>query len=151
MVQPPVITGLTGITLAWGPDAATTTMACGAVGLALVIRATASGDLAYDVVLRFPNGRGDRPIVSDVDEVDVVAEWRRIAGELGQRLLIQAPDGGVVEPYTQMGRVFRGATWERRRCWALTKHRPLFLRRRKTGRLPERPVVLRGTELAPRV
>jgi hypothetical protein len=80
-------------------------------------------------------------------EEDVVAEWRRLASSSGLILKIQLPNGAVMTPYPQLGRVLLGPT-RRRRRHGLLSHRPRFLTRRKTARFPLRPQVHREPELA---
>lgn len=81
-------------------------------------------------------------------EEDVVAEWRALGANSGLPLKLQLPNGAVMEPYPQLGRVLVGPTRHRRRHGLLTYRRPRFLTRRKTGRFPLRPQVHRETEIA---
>jgi hypothetical protein len=143
------ISGLTSTRLVTGPRAPLETVAEGGEGLLLRLRRRSDGSLAYDIVLLFAEAVGERLLMAEAEESAVVAAWRRIAADLGQRLLIETTEGLVIEPARQMGRVLLGDLHDRRRCSAMTKRRPHFLRRRKTGRLPARPVVVRGVELVP--
>ncbi len=81
-------------------------------------------------------------------EEDVVAEWRRLAASSGLSAKIQLPNGSVLAPYPQLGRVLLGPTRQRRRHGLLARRRPRFLTRRKTARFPLRPTVHREEELA---
>jgi hypothetical protein len=81
-------------------------------------------------------------------EEDVVAEWRRLASSSGLTLKIQLPNGAVMTPYPQLGRVLLGPTRRRRRHGLLSHRRPRFLTRRKAARFPLRPQVHREPELA---
>lgn len=112
----------------------------------LRLRRTESDDLGYDIALATA-GDGRRMILADAPEEDVIAVWRRMAADLGQRLLIETAEGFVSEVNGQVGLVQLGSVRERRRCSALTHRRPYFLKRRKVSRLPDRPIVLRGSEL----
>jgi hypothetical protein len=80
-------------------------------------------------------------------EEDIVAEWRALGAATGLPLKIQLPNGAVMEPYPQLGRVLLGSTRGRRRCGLLNHRRPRFLTRRKTARFPLRPQVHREAEL----
>ncbi len=81
-------------------------------------------------------------------EDDVVAEWRALAGATGLELKIQLPNGAMLSPYPQIGRVLLGPGRQRRRHGLLARRRPRFLTRRKTGSVALRPPVHRGDELA---
>lgn len=81
-------------------------------------------------------------------EEDVVAEWRRLGAVAGLPLKLQLPNGAVMEPYPQLGRVLLGPSRQRRRHGLLAHRRPRFLTRRKTGRFPLRPQVHREPEMA---
>lgn len=143
------ISGLASSRLVTGARAPLETVAEGGEGLLLRLRRREDGTLAYDIALLFAEAVGERLLVADADEFAVVAAWRRMAGDLGQRLLIETAEGLVIEPARQMGRVLLGELHDRRRCTAMTKRRPHFLRRRKVGLLPSRPVVVRGIEIVP--
>jgi Family of unknown function (DUF6101) len=81
-------------------------------------------------------------------EEDIVAEWRTLGAATGLPLKLQLPNGAVIEPYPQIGRVLLGPSRQRRRHGLLTHRRPRFLTRRKTGRFPLRPQVHREAEIA---
>lgn len=132
--------------MVFGPRAGLECIAGGAKGLLLRIRAPGPDRLAYDVVLVL-GAAGERLLVEDAAEDEAVALWRRMAAELGQKLLIEIPDGSVTTLSEQIGLVQNGGRHARRRTRALTKRRPWFLTRRKIARLPERPVMVRGREL----
>jgi hypothetical protein len=86
-------------------------------------------------------------VLGPYDEEDVVAEWRTLAGASGLVLKVQLPNGAVLTPYPQIGRVLLGSTRQRRRHGLLNHRRPRFLTRRKTGRFPLRPQVHRESDL----
>jgi hypothetical protein len=79
-------------------------------------------------------------------EHEVVAMWRRLASVSGLPLLTQDEDGAVQQPYPQVGRLRLGRV-RIRRGYGLGRRRPRFLTRRKTARLPRRPVIHRGREM----
>lgn len=133
--------------MVFGPRAGLETIADGADGLVLRLHWTAAGELAYDISLSTSAGAGRRLILADADEENVVALWRRMAADLGQKLLIETDEGSVSEVNGQIGLVQLGSGADRRRCSALAKRRPFFLRRRKVARLPDRPIVVRGREI----
>ncbi|MFO1147672.1 MAG: hypothetical protein U1E62_04780 [Alsobacter sp.] len=141
------ISGLSNVRVVQGPRAAAETLAAGSHGLLLRIGQEEGGALRFDILLAYGDDAQDVLLFADVDEAQVVALWRRTAADLGQPLLIETPAGETLEATPQIGLVLRGPTHERRRILALTKRRPLFLRRRKTARLPDRPVMVHGVEM----
>ena len=78
---------------------------------------------------------------------EVVAVWRRLGAESGLPLVVIQEDGAVSPMGEQIGRVKLGAVRIRRRHGLLAHRRPRFLTRRKTGRLPLRPLVYRDEAL----
>lgn len=78
---------------------------------------------------------------------EVVAVWRRLGAESGLPLVVIQEDGAVSPMGEQLGRVKLGAVRIRRRHGLLNHRRPRFLTRRKTGRLPLRPLVYRDEAL----
>ena len=82
------------------------------------------------------------------EEDEVVAQWRSIAASGGLVLKILLPNGAVMTPYPQIGRVQVGPQRIRRRHGLLNHRRPRFLTRRKTGLVPLRPRVHREVEIA---
>jgi hypothetical protein len=78
-------------------------------------------------------------------EDDVVAVWRELGAATGFPLITQSEDGALQHPYPQVGRVQLGRIRIRRRHGL--RRRPRFLVRRKTARLPRRPVVHREREI----
>ena len=115
-----------------------------AAGIAM--RVAGEGEGFHLVVL----DAGNAPLLrfGPFPEEDVVAEWRRLAASSGLSAKIQLPNGSVLSPYPQLGRVLLGPTRQRRRHGLLARRRPRFLTRRKTARFPLRPVVHREEELA---
>lgn len=77
-------------------------------------------------------------------EEEVVAVWRDVAAKAGLVRMIVREDGGFSPVSQQIGRLVLGRTRIRRRHGSLCDRRPRFLVRRKTGRLPVRPLIHRG-------
>lgn len=80
-------------------------------------------------------------------EEDVVAVWRRLGASSGLPLMLQDPDGTLLEPYPQIGAVQLGRMSQRPRHGLLRHRRPRFLTRRKTGGFDARPLVHREREI----
>lgn len=110
----------------------------------------AGGAIADDerFQLALTAGDGRSVTVAVLDQDDAIAVWRDAGRVSGLPLLLETSDGAITEPYPQVGRVALGAIRIRRRHALLAGRRPRFLTRRKTGRLPERPVVIRGEILS---
>ena len=110
----------------------------------------AGGAIADDdrFQLALTAGDGRSVVVAVLDQDDAIAVWRDAGRTSGLPLLLETSDGAITEPYPQFGRVALGAVRIRRRHALLAGRRPRFLTRRKTGRLPERPVVIRGEILS---
>lgn len=81
-------------------------------------------------------------------EDEVVAIWRKLGQSSGLALMLQNPDGSLLEPYPQMGGVQLGTVFLRRRHGLLRHRRPRFLTRRKVGQPSPRPLVYRRNEIA---
>ncbi len=77
-------------------------------------------------------------------EDEVVAVWRDAAAKAGLVRMILREDGTLSPVSQQIGRLALGRTRMRRRHGSLCNRRPRFLVRRKTGRLPVRPLIHRG-------
>lgn len=118
----------------------------GARAAAVALRLERGGERFFLILL----DAGHAPLLAlgPYDDVDAVAEWRRLAAASGLALKIQLSNGAVMTPYPQLGRVLLGPTRQRRRHGLLSRRRPRFLARRKTGRFPLRPQVHREPELA---
>jgi hypothetical protein len=82
------------------------------------------------------------------DDEDAVAIWRSLAASSGLPLMMVGLDGQVHQPVPQIGRIQLGAVRIRRGKGVLSGRRPRFLVRRKTARLPRRPLVYREREIA---
>lgn len=110
----------------------------------------AGGAIADDdrFQLALTAGDGRSVVVAVLDQDDAIAVWRDAGRSSGMPLLLETSDGTITEPYPQVGRVALGAIRIRRRHALLAGRRPRFLTRRKTGRLAERPVVIRGEILS---
>ena len=79
---------------------------------------------------------------------DAVAIWRSLEASSGLPLLIQGHDGTLHRTAEQIGSIQLGPVRILRGRGLLTGRRPRFLVRRKTGRLPRRPLVYREREMA---
>lgn len=77
------------------------------------------------------------------EEAEVIASWRSLGAASGLPLVMVGPDGTREEAFPQVGRLRFGGALPRRRKGSGGR-RPRFLVRRKTGRLPLRPLVHRG-------
>jgi len=87
-------------------------------------------------------------ILGQFREEEVVAIWRQLGASSGLVLMLQNPDGSLLEPYPQMGGVQLGTIFLRRRHGLLRHRRPRFLTRRKIGHPSARPLVHRRNEIA---
>jgi hypothetical protein len=92
-------------------------------------------------------GDGRSITVAVFDEDEAVANWRNVGNHSGLPLLIEAADGTVSQPFPQLGRLALGPLRLRRRHALLAGRRPRFLTRRKTGRMPDRPVIHKAEAL----
>lgn len=110
----------------------------------------AGGAIADDdrFQLALTAGDGRSVVVAVLDQDDAIAVWRDAGRTSGLPLLLETSDGAITEPYPQVGRVALGAIRIRRRHALLAGRRPRFLTRRKTGRLAERPIVIKGEVLS---
>lgn len=116
-------------------------------GIALRLAGAAiADDDRFQLALTAGDGRS--VVVAVFDQDDAIAVWRDAGRASGLPLLLETSDGAITEPYPQVGRVALGAIRIRRRHALLAGRRPRFLTRRKTGRLQERPVVIRGEILS---
>lgn len=77
-------------------------------------------------------------------EDDIVAQWRDLSAKSGLPRMILREGGGIRIVSQQLGRVALGTKRQRRRHGLLNGRRPRFLTRRKSARLPARPLVHRG-------
>ncbi len=111
----------------------------GACGVVLARRPEVGPDM-FQVVVVSRNGRLPVPVGPLMDDCEIVAHWRRVAEDLGLRLLVERMEGGLFAPYEQIGRVRLGPFRYRRRNATLSRRRPRFLQRRKTARLTESDV-----------
>ena len=81
-------------------------------------------------------------------EDDVIATWRSLVAAAGVVPMIRAWDGYTEPLASQLGRLRLGRAQERRRLVVLSRRRPRFLVRRKSTKLPPRPLIVRGREMA---
>lgn len=98
-------------------------------GIALDVRATAGGGVAYLITLVHNDSELDIRLAEVRDGDAVTAEWKYWAHHLNLPRLIVEENGEAVE--INHGNVVDLAA--RRRVDALTRHRPRFLARRKPG------------------
>ena len=116
-------------------------------GIALRLAGAAiADDDRFQLALTAGDGRS--VVVAVLDQDDAIAVWRDAGRSSGLPLLLETGDGAITEPYPQLGRLALGPIRIRRRHALLAGRRPRFLTRRKTGRLAERPVVIRGEILS---
>ena len=117
-------------------------------GIALAFAADAAescGEDRFDLLL--VDGQGEvASRLGPFAEEDVVAVWRDLSNRTGLPRMIVREDGGLSPVSSQIGRLALGTTRMRRRCGLLGGRRPRFLVRRKTGRLPVRPLIHRGEQ-----
>jgi hypothetical protein len=106
-------------------------------------------DSEFELVLVQECG-GQGIVIGRFGEEDIVAVWRSFAESSGLPMVLERCDGTLGQPYQQIGRLRVGQVRQRRRHGLLAGRRPRFLVRRKTARLPERPVVHRGREIVGR-
>ena len=79
------------------------------------------------------------------DTNDVVAEWQLWSRVLGVPCLVAGSDGGMAQPFPTLGKVrFKAPAQRRRRRSPLSKRRPRFLARRRTGVMRVAPLVHQG-------
>lgn len=114
-------------------------------GVALRLANARGEDQVFQLALTAGDGRSIT--VATVDQDDAVALWRDCGRASGMPLLLETSDGEISEPFPQIGPLALGLTRIRRRHAFLNGRRPRFLLRRKTGKLPERPVVVGGERL----
>ena len=90
----------------------------------------------YAIALAATAGGEDVLLAGNLDETDIVAQWRAIAAELGLPALICHADGEIETLHGQLGAVTLGHSGEGRRSKPIAKNRrPRFLMRRKAGRV----------------
>lgn len=81
-------------------------------------------------------------------EEDVIAVWRSLAAATGLTPMMRAWNGRTEPLACQLGRLRLGQAQDRRRLGVLSRRRPRFLVRRKSARLPSRPLIFREREIA---
>ncbi|MDB5559305.1 MAG: hypothetical protein JWQ36_2239 [Enterovirga sp.] len=81
-------------------------------------------------------------------EEEVIAIWRSMVAASGLTPMIRAWDGYTEPLASQMGKLRLGRAQDSKRLIVLSGRRPRFLVRRKSARLPVRPLVFRGREIA---
>jgi uncharacterized protein DUF6101 len=114
------------------------------VGLALRLRASGREDTCAIAVV----GEDASLLqLGPFPDTDVVAIWRGLGAASGLPLMIEHADGRLRPLYPQVGPLLVGPIRIRRRHGLLSGRRPRFLVRRKTGRLPQRPLVYREREM----
>jgi hypothetical protein len=142
--------GCDSVVLAEGPMAGRATLLRGARGVLLRREPSEPGETWYEIAVVDAEGRDMVSVERVSDDAALIAHWRRLGLDLGLPLLVEDADGGVLEPYGQIGSVLLGPGAARRRLLAMVGRRPRFLSRRKPGRFADRPVVIRGREIIAR-
>jgi hypothetical protein len=85
------------------------------------------------------------------DSDDVVAEWQLWSRVLGVPCLVAGSDGALASPFPMLGAVrFKPPAQRRRRRSPLSKRRPRFLARRRSGVMRHAPLVHREREIIAR-
>jgi hypothetical protein len=124
------------------------------------LREGAEDSVPAGIVLDLARGEADlrivvvdaasRPVLSlgPFPEEDVIALWRSIAASSGLTPMMRAWNGNAEPLACQLGRLRLGRVADRRRLGVLNRRRPRFLVRRKSARLPVRPLVYREREIA---
>ncbi len=87
-------------------------------------------------------------VLGPYPEEEIVAVWRSLAAKSGLPLLLAGPDGTLQQLYRHLGRLRLGDAIGRSRLEVLSGRRPRFLVRRKSARMPLRPLVYREREIA---
>jgi hypothetical protein len=105
-------------------------------------------DSEFELVL-VQEGGGQGIVIGRFGEEDIVAVWRSFAESSGLPMVLSVATHAD-QPYQQIGRLRVGQVRQRRRHGLPAGRRPRFLVRRKTARLPERPIVHRGREIVGR-
>ncbi|SDR38210.1 hypothetical protein SAMN05444161_3401 [Rhizobiales bacterium GAS191] len=105
--------------------------------LGVVLKAPPPGARrGYAIVLAAMPGGEDLLLARDLDEDEIVAQWRATASSLGLPALLCHADGEMEFLQRQLGAVTLGCTNKARRRKPLAKNRrPRFLMRRKAGRV----------------
>jgi hypothetical protein len=114
---------------------------------ALILRAVDPEADSFRIAVADREGRTLIDLGPFGDE-DAVAIWRSLAASSGLPLVMVGLDGQVHQPVQQIGRIQLGAIRIRRAMALLAGRRPRFLVRRKTARLPRRPLVYSEREIA---
>jgi len=73
------------------------------------------------------------PLLYANDMADIAADWHSWSRLMKLPMLIVGLEGEATEVQQTLGEIMVEEPWERRKRITATKHRPNFLRRRKTG------------------
>lgn len=114
---------------------------------ALHLQAIDEAGETFRIVVVAQDGR-EMMVLGPFGDEDAIAIWRSIGAASGLPLVIVGRDGRLHMAYDQIGPVLLGPVRMRRRFSPLSLRRPRFLIRRKSARLPRRPLVYREPELA---
>jgi hypothetical protein len=116
--------------------------------LALILSAADSKLETEAFWITVVDGRGKALLdLGPFEDEDAVAIWRSLAASSGLPLVMADTDGALHLPFRQIGRLHLGPIRMRRRFAVLSGRRPRFLVKRKTARLPRRPLVYREREI----
>jgi hypothetical protein len=116
------------------------------IAIRLAFPETGTVPSSIAVVLEHGDPALSLPLFSATESDDIVAEWQSWGRVLGLPLLVAEGDGYLREPFARLGAFLRieAPTWRRRRRNIVARRRPARLMRRRTGALPETPLVHRG-------
>lgn len=88
---------------------------------------------AISLVLRHANPELDVPLLHDVDDNDVVADWQSWARVLDLPALMEDEEGKLVDPYERFGKMIVARPRARRANTFFRERRPNKLMHRKVG------------------
>lgn len=119
----------------------------GARAAGLVLRLSPDGGDASAEIAVVDAGGETLLRLGPFGDEDVIAVWRALGAASGLPLMMADESGRLQNLYAQVGRLHLGPIRIRRRHGLLNGRRPRFLVRRKTTRLPQRPLVFREREM----
>ncbi|WP_131116011.1 DUF6101 family protein [Lichenihabitans psoromatis] len=114
-------------------------------GVALSLRSSQDGALSYQLHLLHPDGELSVALDEADHDRDIVADWRLWSRFFRLPALVEREIGLIEEADAALGTVLLGeAVPERRPSRSISKRRPRFLQRRKSGVMSADPVVHGG-------
>jgi hypothetical protein len=103
-------------------------------GVALALRPDPSGALSYQLHLLHRDAELSVALDEAVDDQDILADWRLWSRFFRLPALVERQTGVIEEADLTLGALLLGATPNPRRASrSVSKRRPRFLKRRKTG------------------